>query len=171
MQRRSKPPPRTGETTMSFNHQEVPSILIQDPRAGHAYLIDSKTLDNFELTSSKLTSINDGIVTFVVPDDDIFETTPPFNASESKTPNIIIQVLSLNKAFLLSYEELQLFRVDQPNDYDGYGISFVIPSGNEFLEDLSPVQQAMLQSGEIGNYFPRKPITELENSLKDQHPE
>lgn len=134
---------------MSFNYQEVPSVLIQDPLAGHAYVISSEELREFELTPVSLKSINDGVVTFVVPDDEFIETTPAFNASGSKTPSVIIQVLSVNKSFLLSYQQLQLFRVQQPNDYGGYGISFVIPSGNEFLEDLSPVQQAMLQSGEV----------------------
>jgi hypothetical protein len=133
---------------MSFKYLEIPSVLIQDPLAGHAYVISSDELGQFALTPQNLASINDGVVTFVVPDDDFIETTPPFNASGTKTPSIIIQVLSENKSFLLSYKQLQLYRVEQPNDYGGYGISFVIPAGNEFLEDLSSVQQAMLQSGE-----------------------
>jgi hypothetical protein len=136
---------------MSLVYKELPSVLIQDPRADHAYRISSQELAAFELTADKFSKIDDGIVTFIIPDDELMETTPPFNASQTKTPTIIIQALALNKSFLLSYEQLQLFRVSQPNDYGGYGISFIIPSGNEFLEDLSPVQQAMLQSGETRN--------------------
>lgn len=135
---------------MSFTYSQIPSVLIQDPLAGHAYLLKSDELKNFELSPSKLSSIDDGVVTFVVPDDDLVETTPPFNASGSKTPSVIIQAVAANKAYLLSYQQLQLFRVDQPDDFGGYGISFVLPTGNEFLEDLTPVQAAMLQSGESG---------------------
>ncbi|WP_343177658.1 hypothetical protein [Pseudomonas sp. 4810-S13] len=133
---------------MTLVYKELPSVLIQDPRTGHAYIVSSQELSAFELTADAFAKIDDGVVTFIIPDDDLIETTPPFNASGTKTPTVIIQALALNKSFLLSYEQLQLFRVSQPNDYGGYGISFVIPSGNEFLEDLSPVQQAMLQSGE-----------------------
>ena len=133
---------------MTIVYKELPSVLIQDPPTGHAYIIGSQELNAFELTADAFARIDDGVITFIIPDDELIETTPPFNSSGTKTPTVIIQALALNKSFLLSYEQLQLFRVSQPNDYGGYGISFVIPSGNEFLEDLSPVQQAMLQSGE-----------------------
>ncbi|MDQ0740597.1 hypothetical protein [Pseudomonas sp. W4I3] len=138
---------------MSLVYKELPSVLVQEPRTGYAYIISSQELSAFELTADAFAKIDDGVVTFIIPDDELIETTPPFNVSGTHTPTVIIQALALNKSFLLSYEQLQLFKVSQPNDYGGYGISFVIPSGNEFLEDLSPVQQAMLQSGETGGGY------------------
>ena len=133
-------------------YKEIPSILIQDPRAGHAYLVSAAELQPFELTASRLVELNDGVVVFTVPDDEFIEPTPPFNSTRSPQPSVLVQVPAKQTSFLLSYQELQLFRVEQPNDYGGYGISFAIPSGDELLEDLSPVQAALLQSGESSTY-------------------
>ncbi|MEG9883343.1 MAG: hypothetical protein V6Z86_01750 [Hyphomicrobiales bacterium] len=133
---------------------QLPSVLIQDPRVGCAYLIDSQALANYEMSSEKLVHIDHGVVTFSIPDNELIEATPPFNASGTGQPTVIIQHLARNKSYFLTYDQLQAYRIEQPSDYGGYGISFVIPSGNEFLEDLSPVQYAMLQSGESGSVDP-----------------
>lgn len=148
---------------MSLVHKDLPSVLIQDPRMGHAYVISSQELRAFELTADAFAKIDDSVITFIIPDDDLIEVTPAFNVSGTKTPTVIIQALALDKSFLLSYEQLQLFKVAQPNDYGGYGISFVIPAGNEFLEDLSPLQAAMLQSQESGG------IIDIYKDLNEDH--
>jgi len=129
---------------------EIPSVLVQDPRTDKAYIIDAASLSKFEMKAEKLVYVDEGIVTFSIPEDDYIEPTPPFNATGSERPGIMIQHEAAGKSYFLTYAELQDFSVDQPSDYGGYGISFVIPAGNEFLEDLSPAQFAMLQSGENG---------------------
>ncbi len=139
---------------------QLPSVLVQDPKAERAYLIDASAFPEFEMSTERLVSVDQGVVTFSIPDDEFVEVTPPFNASGTERPAIIVQHLAANKAYFLTYEQLQAFQVDQPSDYGGYGISFVIPSGNEFLEDLSPVQYATLQSGESGGgHFPAPILT------------
>lgn len=129
---------------------DLPSVLIQDPRSEKAYVIGAEQLARFEMTTEKLVYVDEGIVTFSIPADDFVETTPPFNATGSEKPGVMIQHEAAEKSYFLTYHDLQEFVVEQPSDYGGYGVSFVIPAGNEFLEDLSPAQYAMLQSGEAG---------------------
>ncbi len=133
----------------------LPSVLIQDPRANKAYVIGADSLAQFEMTTDKLVYVDEGVITFSIPEDDMIEATPPFNVTGSETPAIIVQHQASDKSYFLTYHDLQAFAVEQPSDYGGYGISFVIPSGNEFLEDLSPAQFAMLQSGESSVAFSR----------------
>ena len=131
--------------------KDLPSVLIQDPRAQKAYLIPSRDLPEHEMTLEKLVDVEEGVVTFSIPDNNLIEITPPFNATGTECPAIIIQHGSIDKAYFFTYGDIQAYAVEQPSDYGGYGVSFVIPAGNEFLEDLSPVQYAMLQSNERGS--------------------
>lgn len=106
---------------------EIPSVLVQDPRTDKAYIIDAASLSKFEMKAEKLVYVDEGIVTFSIPEDDYIEPTPPFNATGSERPGIMIQHEAAGKSYFLTYAELQDFSVDQPSDYGGYGISFVIP--------------------------------------------
>lgn len=132
------------------SYRELPSVLIQDPLSECAYLIGADRLREHKMSPEKLVYVDDGVITFSIPEDEFIEPTPPFNATRTSTPAVIVQFEAGQTAYFLTYNDLQEYRVDQPSEYGGYGISFVIPVANEFLEKLSPVQYASLQSGEGG---------------------
>ena len=130
--------------------KQMPSVLIQNPAVAETYLIPADAFSQFKMTPDRLSLVDDGVVTFTIPDDEFVEVTPPFNSTHSPNPWVMVQFLATRESFLLSPADLRAYSVDQPNDYGGYGISFAIPSGNEMIEDLTPVMYAKLQSGEGG---------------------
>ena len=132
---------------------DIDTVLIQDPRAGRAYLLSLSDISRYEMSPDNLTSIDEGVVIFSIPTDILVETTPPFNATGAERPAILIQHEAAGKSYLLQYDALQSYAIDQPTDPGGYDVSFIIPRGNELLDKLQPLPLALLQSGEASRVF------------------
>ena len=127
---------------------DINRVLIQDPRADRAYLLSLSDISRYEMSPDNLTSIDEGVVIFSIPTDILIETTPPFNATGAERPTILIQHEAAGKSYLLPYDALQSYVIDQPTEPGGYDVSFIIPRGNELLDKLQPLPLALLQSGE-----------------------
>lgn len=133
----------------SNNISKTPTILIQDPRNSRCYLLDAVDLNSYLLTKEKLMSLNAETITFVVPEDNLLDLTPPFSKNFTNTPSIIIQHHSQEKSYFIPTEELVKYLVQQPESLqDGYDVSFILPHGTELIEELPEMMKGLLQSGE-----------------------
>ena len=126
----------------------LPNILIQDPVKKVAYLIPVKDLKNFKVGRESWSKIDQTTVTFVIPDPEIIEVIPPFTCTPTDEPSILIQYPRGKSAYFVKFEQLQKFKIDQPKEKKGYGISFILPVGIELIEELPAFMKPLLQSGE-----------------------
>lgn len=129
--------------------EDIPDVLIQDPARGCAYHIPRDRLESFTAGPDIWAKVGPGTVTFAIPSGDVLEDVPPFMQNADIEPSVLIQFPKQQKSFFLEYAELVSFKIPQPDRYpDGFeGISFVIPRGLEFIEQLPAVRRATLQSG------------------------
>jgi len=68
---RGKNPPST------HNFNGIRDIL-QDPQRGCAYYLKAEDLSPYEASVDTLARMDDGTVTFVIPDGEIFDEVPPY---------------------------------------------------------------------------------------------
>jgi len=129
---------------------KLPSVLIQEPQTGSQYFIGPDDLSKYEVTQKTWAKIGPETVTFVIPDPDYVTEVPPFLRSGARKPSILIQWPRGNKAYFLSNAVLRRYKAKKRLTYGDYGISFVLPVGLEFVEELPILIQALLQSGESG---------------------
>ncbi|MFY5897624.1 hypothetical protein [Acinetobacter pittii] len=101
----------------------------------------------YKLKPTELALIDDNVVTFVIPDDELVDEIPPFLKSDKGVPSILIQHPVGSASYLLSNQELSKYEVSQ-EVMPSYGLAFVMPTGMELIEDLPPLMAATLQSGE-----------------------
>lgn len=126
----------------------APDILIQDPANQCAYLIPGDVVYDYRVMPEDLIRIGAGAITFVIPEDNYFEEVPPYRSNPEVGVAVLIQYPAGEVSFYLTLDQLQIFKVEQPTEHEGYGISFVMPTGMELIEELPPLMRAMLQSGE-----------------------
>jgi hypothetical protein len=139
-------PSNAGVRAVQFD--ELPDVLIQDAVHKVAYLIPAKKLAEYIIKPEDLMKMGPEVVTFVIPDDEILHVIPPFSACESDTPSVHVQYPRGAASYLLTFEQLKAFQIEQPKDPTGYGISFILPIGLQFIEQLPAIMTAPLQSGE-----------------------
>ncbi|MGK9353688.1 hypothetical protein ACSS1H_12195 [Acinetobacter baumannii] len=125
----------------------LPDILIQDPSKSISYLITAEKMVQYKLKPTELALIDDNVVTFVIPDDELVDEIPPFLKSDKGVPSVLIQHPVGSASYLLSNQELSKYEVSQ-EVIPSYGLAFVMPTGMELIEDLPPLMAATLQSGE-----------------------
>ncbi len=126
---------------------EVPNILIQDPARECAYFIGSSELKKHEVTAETWAKLNDGTVTFVIPNGELVDEIPPYLRNPELAPSVLVRFGQGQAAYFLSFEELQHYTICQPeNSFDDTQISFVIPKGTELIEELPTLRRALLQS-------------------------
>jgi hypothetical protein len=126
----------------------LPNVLVQDPARGCAYYIPAVQLADFESTVATWNRLDDTTVTFVIPDSDLIDEVPPSLRAPELNPSILIRYMRGQKAYFLTHEDLQRFRVSQPTEpFDPESISFIMPRGTELIEELPLMRRALLQSG------------------------
>lgn len=126
----------------------LPNVLVQDPARQCAYYLLAGDLSQFEATIDTWARLDDSTVTFVVPDDDVIDEVPPSLRTPELLPSVLIRYNRRKKAYFLTFEDLQRFRIEQPTEsFDPRSISFIIPRGTELIEELPLMRRALLQSG------------------------
>jgi hypothetical protein len=137
------------ETVFKKTFATLPEILIQDPIHECSYHIPAARLSEYRTGPDAWTQLTPETVTFVIPGTEAIEEVPPFVASADNEPSVLIQFPTDQSSYLLSWDELQQFQIDQPTEYwDGFeGVSFVMPRGMELIEQLPALRRAALQSG------------------------
>jgi hypothetical protein len=127
--------------------ESLPTVLIQDPARVCAYCIGPDRLAAFATTPATWARLDDSTVTFVIPDGDVIDEVPSFLRVPELRPSVLIRYARGRVSFFLSNEELQSFRIEQPQASLGDDtISFIIPKGTELIEELPALRRALLQS-------------------------
>lgn len=127
----------------------LPDVLVQDPVRKRNYFLPKERLASFAVQPDGLDKIGIGTVTFLIPNGEPLLTVPPFNVSPDAAPSVLIQHAAGKKSYYLTFDQLQEFVIDYEPGRSGYGISFVIPTGMELIEELPPLMKAALQTGEV----------------------
>ena len=126
---------------------EVPNVLVQDPARGCAYRIAAERLPSHEVTPETWARVDDSTVTFVIPNGDLVDEVPAYLRNPELRPTVLIRFGQGQAAFFLSFEDLQAYRIPQPEvSVDDNQISFIIPRGTELIEELPALRRALLQS-------------------------
>lgn len=126
----------------------LPNVLVQDPARGCAYWLTASDLEQYVASADTWASLNDSTVTFVIPDGDLVDEVPPSLRTPELKPSVLIRYVRGEKAYFLTHEQLQQFRVEQPSEpFDPGSISFILPRGTELIEELPLMRRALLQSG------------------------
>ena len=138
------------QETAKVAFEQLPDVLIQDPANACAYLISADDLEAYKATPETWDHMGPDTVTFVIPDSDFVEELPPFVQTSDANPAVLIQYPRGNRAYLLTFDQLQAYRIPQPKTHDDakYGISFIIPRGTELIEELPPLRRSLLQNQE-----------------------
>ncbi len=126
---------------------KVPSVLIQDPARLCAYYIEAAQLQKYEVTPSTWAKLDDGTVTFVIPNGDLVDEIPAYLRNPELNPSVLIRFGQGQTAFYLSFDQLQAHKIAQPDSsFDDEQVSFIIPRGTELIEELPTLRRALLQS-------------------------
>jgi len=128
--------------------EQLPDVLIQDPIRKRAYLLPADQMDAYQVGPETWSQLEPSVVTFTLPGVEEVVEVPSYNSAPSQEPSVLIQYPDGKASYFLTYEQLQQFIIEQPNEKKGYGISFVIPMGMEMIEELPAMMKSMLQSGE-----------------------
>lgn len=128
-----------------FDH--VPNVLIQDPGRGCAYYVKAEDLYRHEVTPETWAKLDDSTVTFVIPNGDLVDEIPAYLRNPELNPSALIRFGQGEVAFFLSFDDLQAYKIAQPEgSLDDDQISFIIPQGTELIEELPALRRALLQS-------------------------
>jgi len=137
------------DTSVEFRRifELLPNVLIQDPARQCAYYIDAVQLQAFQATVETWSKLDDKTVTFIIPGDDLIDEVPPFLRTPELNPTILIRYPRGKASYFLTFEDLQAFKIPQPEQsLDPQCISFIIPLGTELIEELPSLRRALLQS-------------------------
>lgn len=144
---------RTNQASSSLQQVSVdealPDVLIQDPMRGCAYLIRADQLMAYRTGVSSWEHVDGRTVTFVISEDELLDEVPPFIQTASDSPSVLIQFPAGSASYFLSFEQLRAFEIPQSEAaHSGYGISFVMPTGTELVQELPVLMRGLLQSNE-----------------------
>ncbi|GGA58697.1 hypothetical protein GCM10007416_34850 [Kroppenstedtia guangzhouensis] len=128
--------------------EDLPDVLIQDPHHEYAYFIPADELKSFQVSGETWEHVTPGTVTFVIPDENYVEEAPPFTQYGVESPSVLVQFPRDESAYFLKNEDLQKFRIDQPETQPVGSMSFVIPRGTELWQEVPKMRAWELQSGE-----------------------
>jgi hypothetical protein len=136
--------------------EELPNVLIQDAKNATSFFLPAEELIKFK--SSNIEGLENTIY-FLIPDgNDLDEVSfsPVYD-----NPSIVVKFPKGDSHFFIKFEELEPFKVksfEQMTCVTDKCLTFIIPTGDEFLEDIPNMSPAMLQSG--------TQITELTKPIK-----
>ncbi|MGH0595755.1 hypothetical protein [Bacillus pretiosus] len=137
-------------------YSELPAVLIQDSKKAISYYVSAENLKKYEVDS---THTLENTVTFLIPDEEFIGEVPFIQSYEN--PAVLIEFPKGNTAYLIENKDLESYKIEsfeQMSKIAGDCVSFVIPAGDEFLEDIPNMKPAMLQSN--------CPVTEWPAPLK-----
>lgn len=127
---------------------DLPNVLVQDPVRECAYHLTAEQLGPFTATAERFFKMDDSTVTFVIPGgNELIDDVPPYLRNPELNPSILIRHPAGEKAYFLTFEELQVFKVPQPTEASAAGwVSFIIPKGTELIEELPALRRALMQT-------------------------
>lgn len=140
--------------------EELPNILIQDAKNATSYFLPAEELVKFK--SSTMEGLENTIY-FLIPDEhalDEVSFSPVYD-----NPSIVVKFPKGDSQFVVKFEELLPFKVEsfeQMTRVVDKCLTFIIPTGDEFIEDIPNMSPAMLQSNTPTG------ITELPKPIKKQ---
>jgi hypothetical protein len=128
--------------------EDLPNVLIQDPARECFYYIPAEDLRKFEAGPDTWTQVNTGTVVFLIPDGDLVEEVPPFIRPGESRPSVLIQYRRGEAAYFLTFEQLNQFATEWGSTEipDEHVISFIMPIGQELIEQLPELRRALLQT-------------------------
>lgn len=133
----------------------TPAVLIQDSVKLEAYYVNSSALKQYEVDD--LPDYLSNVAVFYISSD-ILE---PINQVESvitdyESLNVLIFNEDSGKKYLVESNDLMQFKVPQPKweDLSETSVTFIMPTGNEYFEDVPKLNPTMLQSN-----TPTRPLT------------
>jgi hypothetical protein len=127
--------------------ETLPALVIQDIQHDCAYHIPSEELEKYRATQETWNKVDYSTVTFIIPDQAILEETPPlFRSDVSKEPSVLIQYRRKREAYFLGFDELQKYKIPQPDEFIEGTLSFIIPIGMELLQEMEGGFPRPLQS-------------------------
>jgi len=125
----------------------LPNVLIQDPARACAYYVMASNLTGHEVSPETWAKVNDGTVTFVIPNGELIDEVPPYLRNPELQPSVLIRFGQGQSSYFLTFDELQAYRLPQPECAPSEEqISFIIPRGTELIEELPALRRALLQS-------------------------
>ncbi|WP_027556391.1 hypothetical protein [Bradyrhizobium sp. Cp5.3] len=125
----------------------LPDVLIQHPGKGCAYFIPANILNGHRATPDTFANLRSGTVTFCISGTDLIDEVPPYNDEPGDSPDVLIRYLADRTAYFLSYDQLSKFKVEQPElPLSGEYVSFIVPGGMEFVEEIPLLKRGLLQS-------------------------
>lgn len=128
--------------------ENLPNIIIQDSIKNCAYILPSNTMDTYKVTVDTWSKIGSDTVTFVIPGEDYIEEIPPFSQVNTDRPSVLIQFPSNDTAFFLSFDDLEKYETNIPENQPEQSISFILPRGTELIEELPDLRISLLQTQE-----------------------
>ncbi|MBM7580832.1 hypothetical protein [Jeotgalibacillus terrae] len=136
--------------------KQLPNLLIQDSKTLNRYYIQSEELRT-HLVKNKKENM-DNTMTFLIPDGNFVDEVEFVQITEN--PSVLIKFPKGNEQYYLTSDQLKEYEVKSIEEMmemnDNY-LTFIIPTGDEFLEDIPNMAPAMLQSGTPRTEF-GKPI-------------
>lgn len=141
------PLPKVQEFRKVF--ETLPNVLIQDPVRGCAYYLPCEALEQFRTSPETWLHLDESTVAFTIPDGEEVDEVPPFLRDSGLKPSVHLRYSRGKTAYLIPFEALQGFRIDQPTKMteDNNSISFILPRSMEMVEELPGLTRALLQAG------------------------
>jgi hypothetical protein len=134
-------------TEFSREFQELPAILVQHPGRSCAYFIPADRLVDFLATPDVFAKLRPGTVAFTISGEEIIDEMPPFNQDPSDAPDIQICFAPDRTSYVVPFEALEQFKIEQPKFRFGTDyVSFIIPAGMELVEEIPLLKRGLLQS-------------------------
>lgn len=129
--------------------EKLPDVLIQDAKELTAYYIKASQLQKFSTKGSDLGALSQNTVTFLIPDENYIGEVPIAFAHEN--PSVLIQFPKGKTSFFVENHKLAEFEVPLLNEIPDNCLCFILPNGDDFMEDIPDMSPAMLQSNENPN--------------------
>lgn len=125
----------------------LPNVLVQDPQRECAYYIKAEYLSAYETDKETWPRLNDGTVTFVIPNGEIVDEVPPYLRNPEAETSVLLKYFHGKTSYFMSLSDLEKFCIEQPKTYfDDKSISFILPRGTELVEEIPGLRRALLQS-------------------------
>jgi len=138
---------------------ELPDVLIQDSKNAISYFIPSAKLCSFEIKSIEQ---RENIITFSIPNGDLIDEVNDFPIT-NEISSVLINDPRRNIQYLITNEELKRFEIktfEEMSQIVDNCLSFIIPTGDELIEDVPNLSPSMLQNS--------TPITEFPAPIQKQ---
>lgn len=124
---------------------ELPDILIQDSKNAIYYFIPSAKLSLLQTESIEQ---RENIITFSIPNGDLIEEVNDFPIT-NEISSVLINDPRWNMQYLITYEDLKKYEIktfEEVSKIIDNCLSFIIPTGDELIEDVPNLSPSMLQS-------------------------